>query len=252
MQLHINSLRVCDTLIVDCEGNNLGTPSGTLSLITVRRLAPPSATYIFDAVALSTTALNPIFNLLESPLTVKVLYDGRMDFACLFHDFGITMNNVLDMQLADIQSRSERGERDNDRLERLYTAIPQYKIQSKGVGSFQQIHKLSGLVACIAEHGFTQYQKLPGTSFYITKALSQHIETLNSGSYPVAGKTTPRQCASIHSSGCRHDRNSLSALYNSWIHRFQPFGSESAIRHHVADSQTHKQRSLRKSWPAPA
>jgi len=160
-------LQECGTLILDCEGLRLGERGGALSLITLRTTAPsPIRTYIIDVARLPRSALQPVFDILSSPNVLKVLFDGRMDYSALYHDHGVELNNVLDIQLADVASRQKRGERQVGQFRRLqkYLRYVNFNLNRE---MYQQMHKLSGLGECIEEHITTRRaSKGSGVSFW--------------------------------------------------------------------------------------
>ncbi|KAJ7769939.1 ribonuclease H-like domain-containing protein [Mycena metata] len=150
------NLRGSSTLFLDCEGHDLGLAGGGLSLISLGKPTPnqPLA-YLIDAVALGTSELRPIFDILESPNVKKVVFDGRMDQTALFYDHGrVHLQNVVDLQLADIKSRVLRGENEGS-LEQLMRLSP-YLLQSeveKNPQLYHKVQKLPGLEQTVREHG---------------------------------------------------------------------------------------------------
>ncbi|KAJ7758337.1 hypothetical protein B0H16DRAFT_1720942 [Mycena metata] len=87
------SLQGSSTLILDCEGSTLGVKSGHLSLIGLGSVGwDEEHTYIIDVRAIGKEGLKSIFDLLESS------------------EYGATLRNVVDLQLANIKSRRLRGE----------------------------------------------------------------------------------------------------------------------------------------------
>jgi exonuclease 3'-5' domain-containing protein 1 len=158
-------LQGCSTLIFDCEGLELGQQGGSLSLITLRTTAPsPIRTYIIDVVSLPRTALEPVFDILRSSNICKVLFDGRMDYSALYHDYGVELKNLLDVQLVDIASRQTRDEGQAAQFSRLQKYLP-YIDFSLNMEAYQQVHKLSGLNECVEEHISTATGKQSGMVF---------------------------------------------------------------------------------------
>ncbi|KAI0337586.1 hypothetical protein BDW22DRAFT_1488252 [Trametopsis cervina] len=153
----VQSLSGCHLLFVDCEGVNLGNLDGTLSIITLN--TPPShgpsgsETYLVDVTRLSPTQLGPLFDILASHHITKVVWDGRMDYSALHHEYTVDMHNILDLQVVDILSRGMREETTEEHLKRFRGyALPKLL---KGVKSRQRytgLHKLSGLLQAIREH----------------------------------------------------------------------------------------------------
>ncbi|KDQ61589.1 hypothetical protein JAAARDRAFT_704997 [Jaapia argillacea MUCL 33604] len=107
----IDDLKVKSHIAFDCEGINLGQSGGHLSLVTLADASSASSTiYVLDILALDASALQPLFSLLGSKTSIKIVFDGRMDFSELFHRYNVELATVLDLQLVDVQSRVVRGE----------------------------------------------------------------------------------------------------------------------------------------------
>src|SRR5258706_8920154 len=109
-QTAVTAFEACPALVLDCEGHNLGTSGGRLSIILLRGVTADSQTYIIDVTQLTPPSLRPILDLLLSPSIQKIVFDGRMDFSALYHELGVELQNVVDLQLVDIMSRFARGE----------------------------------------------------------------------------------------------------------------------------------------------
>jgi hypothetical protein len=145
------ALRSSPTLILDCEGRDLGTVGGALSIIILRTTTADPQTYLIDVKSLSTTTLNGVFDLLSSPKIQKIVFDGRADFSAFYHEYGIELYNVIDVQLVDIKSRRARGEKSNEHLKRLCGAFAPREVW-KNRDLYEQVHKLSSLGQCLREH----------------------------------------------------------------------------------------------------
>ncbi|KAJ7664844.1 ribonuclease H-like domain-containing protein, partial [Mycena rosella] len=145
------------TLFLDCEGDRLGLKGGRLSLISIGIHSQDDnepLVYLIDALALETAALRPIFNLLESSNVRKVVFDARMDQSALFHDHGrVEMQNLVDLQLADIKSRARRGEdaQSVEQLARLTPYLPPNEVNSHAP-LYGVVQKLSRLTQAVEEH----------------------------------------------------------------------------------------------------
>ncbi|KAJ6511841.1 hypothetical protein DFH09DRAFT_886351, partial [Mycena vulgaris] len=114
----VESLQGSPTLFLDCEGSKLGLRTGRLSLISlgIPEVAPQQQrVYLINALALGTLGLRPIFD----TQIQKVVFDGRMDQNALFYEHHVAMQNVMDLQLADIKSRRRRGEESTEQIGRL-------------------------------------------------------------------------------------------------------------------------------------
>lgn len=180
-------LQGCSTLILDCEGLQLGERGGSLSLVTLRTTAPsPVRTYIIDIVSLPRTSLEPVFDILRSSTVCKVLFDGRMDYSALYHGHAVEMKNLLDVQLIDVASRQTRGEGQAAQFRRLQKYLP-YISFNANIEAYQQVQKLSGLGECAKEHTSRTTAKQSGIFFQLLAVvyLSDHC-LVTSGSYSLA------------------------------------------------------------------
>jgi exonuclease 3'-5' domain-containing protein 1 len=146
-------------LVLDCEGKTLGIEGGILSLISLRALEPEiSRTYLIDTVSLTKDQLNPIFDIIQSSSVTKIMYDGRKDFSELYHGCSVHLRGVLDLQLADVDSRRQRGENQWKQISRLLSFLPGREIYRKQY-LYTAVHKLSGLESCIGEHKIIKIKK---------------------------------------------------------------------------------------------
>jgi exonuclease 3'-5' domain-containing protein 1 len=148
------SLQACPIVFLDCEGEDMGVQSGHLWLISLGTASPGSQRiYLFDVLAIGTEGLKPIFDILASNRIQKVVFDGRMDQSALYHEYGVTMQNVLDLQLADVKSRPRRGEKrgSKEQLDRLLRYIPRSEIDTNRA-LYQKVQRLVGLGEAVREH----------------------------------------------------------------------------------------------------
>lgn len=171
----IAAIQLASVLVLDCEGKTLGVEGGTLSLIILRALEPNiSKTYLIDAISLTKGQLNPIFNILRSSSVTRIMFDGRKDFSELFHGCNVYLRGVLDLQLADVDSRRQRGENQWKQISRLLAFLPGREVYRKQY-FYSAVQKLSGLEGCIGEHKIIKVQKgdpsKDGFSSVITKSL---------------------------------------------------------------------------------
>ena len=156
----VEVLRHYRYLALDCEGIDLGTVGGKLSVIAMAGLSDATRVatdvsihvFLFDVLTLEPTLLEPAFALLRSPHVTKVVFDGRMDFSELFHRHGVELIQVLDLQLADVESRRIRGESLEKQLDRLSSYCQRREVQSQP-RSYHYVHRLNGLAFCASEHG---------------------------------------------------------------------------------------------------
>ncbi|KAJ3991437.1 ribonuclease H-like domain-containing protein, partial [Lentinula boryana] len=167
-------LQTFSLLVIDCEGLNLGTHRGSLSLLSIRPIAPQnSQSFIFDFVAL-TFSLQPLFSILTNPSIIKILYDGRMDFCALYHTYHIDLDPVLDLQLVDIRSRFAHGDYSIASHEQRLLRCFSYKQIRQNKDRFKNIHVLQSLGGCLEEHGCksTSPKKHVDHETWLTRPLS--------------------------------------------------------------------------------
>ncbi|KAJ3927502.1 MAG: ribonuclease H-like domain-containing protein [Lentinula lateritia] len=153
----VSLLEPSSSLIIDCEGLDLGINGGALSLVCIRSMAPQiSQNFLFDFVALSAPrcSLQPLFNLLASPTILKILYDGRMDFSALYHGYNVELVNVIDLELVDIKSRFTRGETPEKHKQRLMRCFSYKQVNNvRYAYKYEDVHVFQGLGSCLIEHG---------------------------------------------------------------------------------------------------
>ncbi|GAW01746.1 3 -5 exonuclease and kh-i domain-containing protein [Lentinula edodes] len=153
----VSLLEPSSSLIIDCEGLDLGVNGGALSLVCIRSMAPQiSQNFLFDFVALSALrcSLQPLFSLLTSPTILKILYDGRMDFSALYHGYNMELVNVIDLELVDIKSRFTRGETPEKHKQRLMRCFSYKQVNNvRSAYKYKDVHVFQGLGSCLIEHG---------------------------------------------------------------------------------------------------
>ncbi|KAJ7636488.1 ribonuclease H-like domain-containing protein [Roridomyces roridus] len=152
----LTTLQDAQILFLDCEGERLGVRGGKLSLISI---GVPThhqqlRVYLIDALALGGSGLRPIWSLLSSPDVRKVVFDGRMDQSAFYYSYNrVTMDNVVDLQLADVKSRwAFRGEKAKQRRARLVPYLDYGEVNGNKL-LYQDMHKLAGLQQVVREHG---------------------------------------------------------------------------------------------------
>ncbi|KAK0214121.1 ribonuclease H-like domain-containing protein [Armillaria fumosa] len=154
----VEALSSYSHLVVDCEGDQLGCKGGRLSLLTIRAASDDAPTYIFDLLRLKRRNMRRVFDLLRDASRVKIVFDGRMDYSALWHEYDVAMVGVIDMQLADLHSRQARGETEAKQLGRLGAYLPLSMIKKKS-GECRALTRLSGLASCVQEHLRTNESK---------------------------------------------------------------------------------------------
>lgn len=144
-------------LIVDCEGKNIGSANGVLSLMCIGT-ANAEHIFVFDVLALTSRNalawLRPILDLLANPAIKKIMWDCRNDFLEIWATYAVMLQGVLDLQLAEINSRaSVRGEKEYKRLSRLAAGgrrLP-LRLIKQNQDLFSGVHGLQGMNTCLGE-----------------------------------------------------------------------------------------------------
>ncbi|KAH8103371.1 ribonuclease H-like domain-containing protein [Cristinia sonorae] len=142
-------------LILDCEGNNLGRAGGCVTLICVGTPLAENI-FLFDTLspALSPRDLDPLWQLFSSPLILKIVWDGRMDYLELWSSYKVRLEGVLDLQVAEVVSRvTMRGEGEEHRLGRLANSYFSKNAVQKHGEQYEGINVLIGLQQCCQESG---------------------------------------------------------------------------------------------------
>ncbi|KAJ7804940.1 ribonuclease H-like domain-containing protein [Mycena olivaceomarginata] len=142
-------LQASPVLFVDCEGHQLGTRGGSLSLIGLRTSRSPRKAFIVDVLTIPKSALDPLFGLFKSASVQKVFFDGRMDHSALFHEYSVPVANVLDLQLADVASRRQQA-----RLSSYFSFVD---ISSRPE-QYAKLHSFFSLRNAMTEHNILDAQ----------------------------------------------------------------------------------------------
>jgi len=137
-------------LLVDCEGRDIGTEGGALSIVSV---GTHDASYVFlvDCLSLSPQDLAPLLQLLASPAIQKVFWDGRLDAVELRRTLGVSICRPCDLQIVDITSRKARGDLNN----RKWVHIPWHPLHHVQHMDISGVHALTGLKSAPRVHGVT-------------------------------------------------------------------------------------------------
>jgi len=124
LRIHFTSLAKATTTVpvfLDCEGRDLGRTDGKLCLV---QLGLEEVIYLVDVIEcpLSLTTLKMV---LENPKFEKIVWDGRSDYAELWHGHGISLNPVLDLQLVRVYESGgyRRGFINLDGMRNVFSAI---------------------------------------------------------------------------------------------------------------------------------
>lgn len=244
----LNSFSSCTTLILDCEGVDLGTAGGELCLLTLQAVAPqinpsPAITtdpppsesppvYIFDITTLKSNNhdLQPVFHLLTSPSILKIVWDGRMDYSALHHDpsLRVDLKNVLDLQVVDLHSRTVRGEGKADHLKRLRDGCVLARLLQRDDAwwRYRNVRRVSSLLQAVKEHrpeGFERFKKDRGIYIHILsltlhpKSASLPLLTLHNPVNHNLWSTRPLPTEHLHYAST--DIHMIASLYSCFLAR---------------------------------
>jgi len=90
-------------IFLDCEGRELGSRNGKLSLI---QIGVDGSIYLVDVILFS-DAIAMLKEYLEDPNLVKYVWDGRSDYSELRHGHGVTLKGLIDLQLVYLYSTGD-------------------------------------------------------------------------------------------------------------------------------------------------
>jgi exonuclease 3'-5' domain-containing protein 1 len=138
-------------LAMTCQGYALGYKNGVPSILSFATIEHPSQVFHFDLITLDRTTLEPLFNILRSPSLTKAVFDGRLVASALLHNFGVGLVNFLDMQIADVTSRTLRGESAETQRGRISYIVPRSILQAHSDWA-QSLLCLNEEEECAKEH----------------------------------------------------------------------------------------------------
>ncbi|KZV86319.1 hypothetical protein EXIGLDRAFT_681101, partial [Exidia glandulosa HHB12029] len=141
-------LKASSHLFVDLEGRNLGNEDGALSVISIGT-ALARDIFIFDVLSLSVEDIRPVLDLIANTHTLKIVWDGRMDAIDFRRTYNVRFGRVLDLQIADIVSRPERGVED----EVMMHSVPWHPLHPVRYYDTGGVHALVGLKQALESHG---------------------------------------------------------------------------------------------------
>ena len=105
----VRMLGTAETLAVDCEGMDMSR-YGKLTLLSI---ATNDQAYLFDILKLGKMAFESgLKSLLENGFQTKLMFDCRGDSDALYHQFGVKLSGVLDLQIMEVLYREKIGEFD--------------------------------------------------------------------------------------------------------------------------------------------
>ncbi|KAJ7843802.1 hypothetical protein B0H14DRAFT_1010246 [Mycena olivaceomarginata] len=138
-------------LAMTCQGYALGYKNGVPSILSFATIEHPSQVFHFDLITLDRATLEPLFNILRSPSLTKAVFDGRLVASALLHNFGVGLVNFLDMQIADVTSRTLRGESAETQRGRISYIVPRSILQAHSDWA-QSLLCLNEEEQCAKEH----------------------------------------------------------------------------------------------------
>ncbi|KZT25954.1 hypothetical protein NEOLEDRAFT_1113821 [Neolentinus lepideus HHB14362 ss-1] len=150
----ISTLSRSRTLILDCEGLDIGMQGGALSLICLGTV-DAHAIFVFDVLMLrdNSVNVNPLLRLLLREEVTKVTWDGRMDFLEIQDTYGVEMTGVLDLQLAEVMSREGvRKEGEKQRIIRLASRYFGFQVIKNNRDLYDGIHIVLGMTNCLKDN----------------------------------------------------------------------------------------------------
>lgn len=167
-------LKASKTVFVDSEGVDLGVRGGTLSVLSIGAIPQHSPQrlhiYLIDVASIPFKHLRPVFDLLASSDVIKVVWDGRMDYSALYHDHGVRMRNVIDLQIVDILSRNSR-DTPKHHLSRFNGYVRKDLLrEGDSKERYAQLHRLNSLFRAVQEHkpaGYKCFRKDRGRLEFI-------------------------------------------------------------------------------------
>ncbi|THH29156.1 hypothetical protein EUX98_g5031 [Antrodiella citrinella] len=154
-------LRNSPHLIIDCEGQSIGSSDGVLSLLSVGT-AGSKDIFVIDVLRLcdrTNSHLSSFLELLQEPGIRKVVWDGRMDYAEIYVTFGIKMSGLLDLQIAEVMARETVNyERDFERRNRFKWFFASTRIMNNRdlVPLMKDFHLINGLQGVIRREGIVR------------------------------------------------------------------------------------------------
>ncbi|KAJ7919946.1 hypothetical protein B0H13DRAFT_2427644 [Mycena leptocephala] len=137
-------LRAQPALAITCQGYGLGHEGGSPCILSFATIERPSQVFHFDLITVDRATLQPLFDILRSPSVTKALV------------------NALDMQLADVTSRTLSGESAEKQLGRLsdvdHNVIFSQEIIPRSIVHahpewYHSLSRLNEAEACTKEHG---------------------------------------------------------------------------------------------------
>ncbi|KAK7678046.1 hypothetical protein QCA50_018987 [Cerrena zonata] len=134
-------------LVVDCEGYDIAQPDGKLSLLTIGT-AEARDLFVIDVLNIKDKEEASVVDLLAlftNEAIPKIMWDGRGDFVEIFDWYGVEMQGILDLQIAEV-AKQARHETEPTRQARFARQLQYgWKAVRKHKELFSGIHILPGL-----------------------------------------------------------------------------------------------------------
>lgn len=129
-------------IAVDCEGKDLSR-FGQLCLL---QIATKQDCFTIDVLHLGATVVAAVFkDVLENPSVLKIMYDCRRDSDALFHQLGIRLQGVCDLQIKEIMGRQENSDAHRKSLNFLGKNV------DREPHIYRYVFQLRGLKQCLAD-----------------------------------------------------------------------------------------------------
>lgn len=129
-------------IAVDCEGKDLSR-FGQLCLL---QIATKQECFTIDVLHLGAPVVAAVFKgVLEDATVQKIMFDCRRDSDALFHQLGIRLHGVCDLQVKEIMGRQEDS--DAHRKSLIYLG----KNVDREPHVYRNIFQLHGLKQCLAD-----------------------------------------------------------------------------------------------------
>src|SRR5271167_1961821 len=113
-------------IFLEFHGKGLGSTDGNLSLL---QIGLTSKTFIVDAITLDHD-IRRLAPFLQNRNIRKIVWDGRLGYSELWHQYAIRLENVLDLQLVYLHERYDVTQRKSIPLSGIMTAVKEKKLLS--------------------------------------------------------------------------------------------------------------------------
>lgn len=153
LNLSFEEIKKTKKFSIDCEGGDLSR-KGSLSTIQIK--IESGKIYIFDYLLLKEHLPKYLRTILEDESFLKITWDFRNDYDCLYHQFYIQTKNIIDVQLIEFWSKSSL-EKNSSQLGREWL-----KLIQAGKYSWKELY-LPSLKAEKKSINFSEFMNRPLT-----------------------------------------------------------------------------------------